>query len=161
MDYARVLSRVFVGSHPHIIEDIDILQQHLAVTAVLNLQTDEDMVAANLNWQLLESHYRTSAINLFRVPMKEEQVELREKLFECIRALERLLAADHTVYLHCTAGIGRSPTVAIGYLHCYLHWELDAAIRHVKHVRQCAPHLEALCLAIADQGKQESSKRGS
>lgn len=127
--------------------------------AVLNLQTDEDMAAVSLNWQPLEAHYETSAVNLFRVPMKEEQVELREKLFQCVTTLERLLAADHRVYLHCTAGIGGSPTVAIGYLHRCLGWELDAAVRHVKQVRQSSPHLEALRLAILDQGKPESSKR--
>jgi protein-tyrosine phosphatase len=159
MDYAQILPGLFVGSHPQTIDDIDSLQRDLAITAVLNLQTDEDMAAVNLNWQHLQAHYETSAVNLFRVPMKEEQVELREKLFQCVDTLERLLAADHTVYLHCTAGIGRSPTVTIGYLHCCLGWELDAAIRHVKQVRRCSPHLEALRLAILDQGEPESSKR--
>jgi protein-tyrosine phosphatase len=154
MDYAQILSRLFVGSHPQTTDDIDRLQRDLAITAVLNLQTDKDMTALNLNWQPLEAHYGTSAVALFRVPMKEEQVELREKLFQCIATLERLLAADRMVYLHCTAGIGRSPTVAIGYLHSCLGWELDAAIGHVKQVRECSPHLEALRLAISDQGKQ-------
>jgi protein-tyrosine phosphatase len=161
MDYAQVLPKVFVGSHPHINEDIDSLQRDLGVTAVLNLQTDEDMITADLNWKPLESHYQGSALHLFRVPMKEEQAVLREKLFECIHALERLLAAGHTVYLHCTAGIARSPTVAIGYLHYCLGWELDAAIDHVMRVRQCLPHLEALRLAIVDQEKLGSAKQGS
>jgi protein-tyrosine phosphatase len=161
MDYAQVLPKVFVGSHPHINEDIDSLQRDLGATAVLNLQTDEDMITADLNWKPLESHYQTSTLRLFRVPMKEEQAVLREKLFECIHALERLLAAGHTVYLHCTAGIARSPTVAIGYLYYCLGWELDAAVDHVMRVRQCLPHLEALRLAIVDQEKLGSARRGS
>jgi len=84
---------------------------------------------------------------------------LREKLLECVDTLVQLLAAGHTVYLHCTAGIGRSPTVAIGYLHCHLGWQLDAAVRYVKQVRQCSPHVEALRRAILDQEKQESFER--
>jgi protein-tyrosine phosphatase len=139
-------------------DDIETLEKILAITAILNLQTDEDMAGANLNWQMLESHYRTSAVSLCRMPMKEEQLVLREKLLSCVDRLDDLLAAGHTVYLHCTAGIGRSPTVAIGYLHRCLGWEMDAAIRYLKQVRQCSPHLEALRLAISDQEKLESDE---
>jgi protein-tyrosine phosphatase len=156
MDYAQVTSRLYVGSHPKTIHDVERLRQDLAITAVMNLQTEEDMTSVNLNWQPLEAHYNINAVNLCRIPMKEEQTELRKKLLQCVDTLERLLAAGHTVYLHCTAGIGRSPTVAIGYLHCCLGWELGASVRYVKQVRQCSPHVEALRLAILDQGKRES-----
>lgn len=158
MDYAQVTSRLHVGSHPQSIGDIAVLEKILAVTAILNLQTDEDMAAVSLNWQPLESYYRTSAVSLCRMPMKEEQVVLREKLLPCVDRLDNLLAAGHIVYLHCTAGIGRSPTVAIGYLHRCLGWEMDAAVRYVKQVRQCSPHLDALRLAISDQEKLESAE---
>ena len=158
VNYAQVTYRLYVGSHPQSIDDIETLEKILAITAILNLQTDEDMAGANLNWQMLESHYRTSAVSLCRMPMKEEQLVLREKLLSCVDRLDDLLAAGHTVYLHCTAGIGRSPTVAIGYLHRCLGWEMDAAIRYLKQVRQCSPHLEALRLAISDQEKLESDE---
>jgi protein-tyrosine phosphatase len=157
MEYAQVTYRLFVGSHPQTVDDIERLRRDLAITAILNLQTDEDMVTAGLDWEPLEVHYSTCPVVLFRVPMKEEQGEMREKLFQCIGALERLLSAGHTVYLHCTAGIGRSPTVAVGYLHYCMGWELNAAARYVKEVRKCSPHLEALGLAIVDQARIEAA----
>jgi protein-tyrosine phosphatase len=158
MDYAQVTSRLYIGSHPQSIDDIALLQKTLAITAILNLQTNEDMAAASLNWLPLEMHYKACAVSLCRLPMKEEQVVLREKLLDCVDTLGHLLAAGHTVYLHCTAGIGRSPTVAVGYLHCYLGWELDSAVRYVKQLRQCSPHVEALRRAISDREKRESER---
>jgi len=154
MEYAQILPRLYIGSQPATIEDIELLRNNLAVTAILNLQTDEDMQAVGLEFLPLEAYYRTARLIFVRLPMMEEQPVLREKLTQCIRALERLLAAGETVYLHCTAGIGRCPTVAIGYLHSRLGWELDAAVSHVKQARQCSPHLEALRLALEDETRK-------
>ena len=148
MDYAQILSGLFVGSHPRAIGDVERLRRESAITAVLNLQTDEDMDSVKLDWRLLEAHYRACSIDLLRLPVKEEQIELREKPPGCVRTLSALIAGGRTVYLHCTEGIGRSPTVAIGYLHWSLGWGFDAAVSHVKHARQCSPHLEALRLAL-------------
>jgi protein-tyrosine phosphatase len=151
LTYAQILPRLFVGSHPRTIADIELLRQQLGVTAVLNIHTDQDMSAVLLDFQPLEAHYRTSSVELRRVPMLEQQPELRAKLYACVDALNDLLAAGHTVYLHCTAGIGRAPTVAIGYLHFHLGWDWDVAVAHVKRLRECNPHLEALRLALEDQ----------
>ena len=153
LTYAQILPNLFIGSHPRSIEDIERLRREAGITAVLNIHTDDDMRAVNLNFPPLETHYKTYPIILRRTPMIEEQVELRGKLWGAIRALNELLAEGHAVYLHCTAGIGRAPTVAIGYLHTCLGWELDEAIAHVKSLRQCAPHVEALRLAISDQAE--------
>jgi len=151
LTYAQILPKLFIGSHPRTIDDIERLRREAGITAVLNIHTDDDMRAVSLDWAPLQAYYRTCPIVLRRSPMIEEQVELRAKLSQCIEVLNELLAEGHTVYLHCTAGIGRAPTVAIGYLHTCLGWELDEAIDHVKLLRQCSPHLEALRLALADQ----------
>ena len=151
LTYAQILPRLYIGSHPRTINDIERLRREAGITAVLNIHTDDDMRAVRLDFPSLEAYYKTCPIVLCRTPMIEEQVELRAKLYNAIQTLSELLAAGHTVYLHCTAGIGRAPTVAIGYLHDCLGWDWDEAVAHVKALRQCAPHLEALRLALADQ----------
>jgi protein-tyrosine phosphatase len=157
LTYAQILPCLFIGSHPRTIEDIERLRREAGITAVLNIHTDDDMHSVDLDFPPLEAHYKTSSVVLRRTPMVEEQVELRAKLCNAIRALSQLLAEGHTVYLHCTAGIGRAPTVAIGYLHTCLRWDWDEAIAHVKLARQCAPHVEALRLALADQAACDES----
>ncbi len=147
MDYAHILSNFCIGPHPQGIEDIETLRQEPGISAVLNLQTDEDMRARNVAWELLGAHYQTCGIEVRRVPVRDEVVALGEKLPECVRALNQLLVARHLVYLHCTFGAGRSPTVAVAYLHWCLGWDLDPAFAYVKELRQCSPSLESIRLA--------------
>jgi protein-tyrosine phosphatase len=145
MNFVQVLPSLFIGSHPKTVEDLETLRRELAVTAVLNLQTDEDMLSAALLWEALEAHYKNSSLHLVRVPVKEDQEEMRGKLLQCVRALDDLISREHVVYMHCTAGVARAPTVAIGYLRWCLGWELPRAVEHVKKLREgCSPHLEAL-----------------
>jgi protein-tyrosine phosphatase len=93
MDYAQIIPGLFAESHP---------------------QAVSDMRSVALDWPPLEAHYPTSGIDLLRVPIKEEQTEMREKFPDCVRTLAGLISAGRVVYLRCTAGIGRSPTAAVG-----------------------------------------------
>jgi hypothetical protein len=154
MRYANVLPRLFLGSRPEIPADIDRLRAESGITAVLNLQTDDDMRAINLIWEPLEHHYRTSGTQLCRVPVRDfDPVDLRAKLPECVHALKRLLSAGHSVYLHCTLGATRSPTVAVAYLNWCEGWNLDQAVTHVKEHWQCSPNVEAVRLALWAPGR--------
>lgn len=148
MEYAQLLDQLFLGSRPETIADIDRLQLQSGITAVLNLQTDDDMRAVNLIWEPIEAYYRKSVIELCRVPVRDfDPVDLREKLPKCLRALDHLLAANHSVYLHCTIGAARSPTVAIAYLHWLRTWDLEEAAAYVKRRWECSPNMEAVRLS--------------
>jgi protein-tyrosine phosphatase len=112
------------------------------------------MRAVKLVWDPLEAHYRDTGIELCRVPVRDfDPIDLREKLPECVRALEHLLSAGHSVYLHCTLGASRSPTVAIAYHHWCLGWDLEEAVSYVKKRWQCSPNLEAVRLAVWNSAK--------
>ena len=154
MDYVQILPRLILGSHPQTTDDIETLRRESGVTAVLNLQTDDDMRAVGVVWEPLEGHYHASGVLLRRLPVRDfDSIDLREKLPECVRALDQLLAASHSVYLHCTAGAGRSPTVAIAYLHWCRGWDLDQAAAYVQERRECFPKLEVIRLAVRGPAK--------
>ena len=159
MNLDQVLAQLFVGSYPLRTTDIDRLKQDFGITAVLNLHTDDDINNLNLAWAALEDHYRDSAIEVCRVPVRDfDSEDLRRKLPDCVEALNQLLEDGHIVYVHCTAGMGRSPSVAIAYLHWVEKRDLDEAVRYVKKRRPCAcPDVEAIRLAGDGFGMSEEN----
>jgi protein-tyrosine phosphatase len=81
-----------------------------------------------------------------------------QKLPECVRTLDELLAAGHLVYLLCTAGTDRSPTVAIAHLYRCRGWKLDEASVYVTDRRQCSPNPEAILAAKWGHANEETAR---
>jgi protein-tyrosine phosphatase len=142
MDCDRVTCNLLVGSYPLDSKEVEELRS-VGITAILSLQTDEDLGERGIEWE----RKAALAANLtFRsVPVRDfDTADLERKLPNCVVQLDRMLQAGHTVYLHCTAGAGRSPTVAAAYLHWCLAWPLERALAHVREVRDCSPNAEAI-----------------
>lgn len=156
MDYSCILENLFVGSCPRSTTDIDLLIRDYGITAVLCLQTDEDIRYLSLDFERIQASYTSYGITLKRVPIRDfDPVDLREKLPESVRVLMELLEARKKVYVHCTAGCWRSPSIIIAFLHCRLGWTLDQAVSHLKNSHPCTPDVEAIRLA------SEHMSRGS
>jgi protein-tyrosine phosphatase len=99
-------------------------------------------------WSRLEEHYRRLNIEVRRVPITDfDHDDLRACLPQGVRELAELIDAGHTVYCHCTAGIGRSPSVVVAYLHWIRRHDLDQAAAVVRQRRACSPDLRAIRLA--------------
>jgi len=152
MDFNQILPQLFVGSCPFDPPDVDSLKKHLGITAVLNLQTEEDFAYWGVNWREMEAAYRRLGIEVRRVPVEDFNAEdLRQKLPACVLALDELLRSGHTVYLHCTGGVNRSPSTVVAYLHWIQVMGFDEAVKYVKERRACDPYLEAIRLATEDR----------
>lgn len=101
MDVSQVLPNLFVGSFPRSPGDIDRLGREFGITAVLNVQTDEDMTHWGLDWGLMESYYREAGVEVRRVPVRDfDPDDLRRNLARCVEVLDELLRQGHTVYVH-------------------------------------------------------------
>ena len=165
MDYCHVLPRLLFGPHPRSARDIDLLAQKEGVTAVLNLQTDEDITSLALDWDAIVSHYKQADIQLQRIPIHDFNPEsLQEHLPAAVEQLARLLQEGHTVFVHCNAGAGRSPSIIVAYLHWVHGWELFDADAFVQSRRLCSPDLDAIRAATdrwhARQSDPEDSAPG-
>jgi len=151
MDYSQVLPEIYVGSYPANADDQELLVKTLGVTAVLSLQTDEDLDRLGCDWKQMVKQYRRLSITVRRVPVRDfDSDDLRANLPECVRNLNDLLREGHTVYVHCSAGVGRSPSVIAAYFHWMQPCELSSALRQITATHSCSPDGEAIRLASED-----------
>ena len=152
MDISRILPNVFVGPSPRSPRDIDQLKQDHKISAVLNVQTDDDCAHWGIDWHTLVTHYRELGIEVRRIPVRDfDPDDLRRKLPQCVKALDALLQQGHKVYVHCSMGINRSPSIVIAYLTWIKGWDLEEAVDHVIRIRSCDPYVEAIRLASEER----------
>jgi len=142
MNFDRVTKNIWVGTSLLDWNDFERLRS-LGVTAILSLQSEEDMEKRGIRWE--EAGASSAQLAFRSVPIADfDDGDLQRKLPESVRALGELLKAGHIVYLHCTAGATRSPTAAAAYLHWCLAWPLEQALNHLREARDCSPDAQAI-----------------
>lgn len=129
---------MFIGPYPQSLDDIEKMAR-AGVTAVFNLQTDEDFEHRAIQWSLLLERYKHHDIKVVRFQIRDfDRDSLREKLNGATHALDVLLKEGRKVYIHCTAGMGRAPACAVAYLCWVKGMGLEDAVAHVKKYRKVA-----------------------
>jgi protein-tyrosine phosphatase len=105
-----------VGSHPHAPDQIQRLRS-AGCRAVVNLQSDDDLRSRGLDWPILWQLYLREGITPTRVPILDfEPVDLARHLDAAVAAVAEHVAAGRKTYVHCNAGMNRSPSVVIAYV---------------------------------------------
>lgn len=136
--------RLWVGGliHP---EHVRLLVQ-MGITHVVNLQSDEDFSNYGISLKKLVKAYEKAQIKLHRVATQDfNKEDLEKNLAQGVAELElALLSRWAKVYLHCTAGINRSPTVAAAYLMKSRGMSAEEAHAFVSARRSCSPSLAVL-----------------
>lgn len=148
MQVDMILPQLLVGSCPRSRADIDYLKKDFGVTAVLNLQTEADFQYAGIDWPDLASYYKQLGVEAQRAPVPDfNPGALRDNLPGCVGQLNELLRGGRIVYVHCTAGINRSPSTIIAYLHWVQRMELGEAVWMVTSRHSCDPYVSAIVQA--------------
>jgi protein-tyrosine phosphatase len=130
----------FVGHH-----DVKQLWR-MGITTVISLQSDQDIKGCGINTKKLLKALTEADMEFLRVPVPDFNEEaLGVELPVCIKELETALAQGWAkVYLHCTAGVNRSPTVAAAYLMKSRGWTAQHAYDYLTEKRNCKPYLKIL-----------------
>ena len=142
--FDRIVDDVFVGTAPASPIDVARLAQG-GFSALLNLQTDSDFRVHGIDWSALERHYFESDMATYRVPIVDfDDDDLSGKLVGAARTLDDIVARHQRVYVHCTAGMQRSPSVVIAWLAWHRGMDMERAITTVMEARRCDPPLHVL-----------------
>ena len=145
INFDRITHTIFVGTYPQSPADIDRLRDGPGITAVVNLQSDSDMRALGVKWPRLRKHYSNREITVYHHPIRDfDPVDLSGRLRGAVTQVGDLEAVGHRIYIHCTAGVGRAPAVAIAHLAWNLRWDLEDAYAFVRERRACDPYIAAI-----------------
>jgi len=135
---------LLVGEFPRP-DDIGWLKSEFGVTAIHNLQDDEDLTLNGLRERELAEACRQSGIKFVRTQIQDGSGDaMAERRGDTLEALANLISEGERVYLHCNAGLNRAPTLAIAYLRAHGQMSLDEACAHVKGRRTCGPFMTIL-----------------
>jgi protein-tyrosine phosphatase len=140
----EVSARLLVGEYPRV-EDVSWLKQAFGVTAVHNLQDEEDLIHHGLDIDELREAYERHGMRLVRTPISDGSADhMAHCLAAALEDLRALIESGERVYLHCNGGLNRAPTLAIAYLRAHEGMSLDEAAAHLKRRRACGPFMTVL-----------------
>lgn len=139
-------------------EDIAQLTQH-GVQAVVNLQSDEDLKSRGLDWAVLWQIYLRAGLKVTRVPIIDfDPGDLGRHLSAAVLAVDKHRAKGRKVYVHCNAGMNRSPSVVIAWIAKHRGASLEEAVRWVSDRHACVPYPDILRVWAQSQGVPLSAR---
>jgi len=162
MNFTRILPQLIVGSCLQTPADLDRLVEEEGVQTILNLQQDPDMEYFDLDVAPIVARAQERGdVRHVRFPITDFcphdlRVRLPAAVATILRAGHAPLPDDgspsgpDTLYVHCTAGMGRAPGVALGYMYWVLGMDLLEAHRALTSLRPCHPKLDSIRQATVD-----------
>lgn len=164
LNWNEIRADLVIGSCPLAVADIDRIHDQAGATALLSLQSDGCLGHFGIDYAVHRLHGENLGLEMRRAPMRDFDIpDQRRHLARAVRTLHDLLSHRHRVYLHCTAGLGRSALTALGYLTCVEDYGLHEALELLKTRRPgIVPSLEAYqgCRAdLVDRHRAEIERR--
>ncbi|MGH2360857.1 MAG: protein-tyrosine phosphatase family protein [bacterium] len=106
----------------------------------------------------MSERYRTLGMQVHRVEIEGDwPAAVIEVMRRAMTLVRRLIQNGHTVFLHCTAGMNRSPTVALMYLNMIEGMPVEEALATVQLSRPQAKPYEDVVVVL----RALAARRGS
>lgn len=152
LEWDEITPRIVVGSCPRSATDLDRLQAQAGANAVLSMQHDQCHVQHGIDYPALCRHGASIGLAMARCAIRDfDPADARRHLASAVRLLDALLKAHARVYVHCTAGMGRSPLTVLGYLAFIEGLPPGDALELIRAKRPIiCPNVEALLGCRAD-----------
>lgn len=129
LNWGQITDSIIIGTCPRTPNDLIQIRSQAGASGLLSLQHDDCLSYWNINYAMM---YRTGTelgLMMERSPIRDFNVpDMRKCLPEAILILANLIDHGYRVYVHCTAGMGRAPTVVLGYLTLVEGYSPDDAI---------------------------------
>jgi protein-tyrosine phosphatase len=139
-----IADRLWVGGYlrPEDVKQLKLMN----ITTVISLQSEKDIASEGISTKKLLKAFVESDIRFRQVAIKDfDKDELRQNLPQCVSEMEAALEpCAARVYLHCTAGMNRAPTVAAAYMMRSQGMSAKDAYDYMVARRYCRPDLDVL-----------------
>ncbi|XP_007010098.2 PREDICTED: phosphoglucan phosphatase DSP4, amyloplastic isoform X1 [Theobroma cacao] len=152
MNYNFIRPDLIVGSCLQAPEDVDKLRK-VGVKTIFCLQQDPDLEYFGVDIGAIQDYAKKcSDIEHIRAQIRDfDSFDLRMRLPAVVSKLYKAINQNGGVtYVHCTAGLGRAPAVAMAYMFWVQGYKLSEAHRLLLSKRSCFPKLDAIKSATAD-----------
>ncbi|PKI68576.1 hypothetical protein CRG98_011062 [Punica granatum] len=152
MNYNFIRPDLIVGSCLQNPDDVDKLRE-IGVKTIFCLQQDPDLEYFGVDIKAIQEYAKTyDDIEHLRARIRDfDAFDLRMRLPAVVSKLYKAINRNGGVtYIHCTAGLGRAPAVALAYMFWIQGYKLNDAHSLLQSKRSCFPKLYAIKSATAD-----------
>ena len=135
MDYSKIFNNLYVGSCPKnnadVVEISAIWPRHTPIV-IIDLQTVKDKEHHGVPAGGLVTYY----MDLISVPVEDfNKEDMNKKMPNIIAYMVHAVIKGRCIYLHCSLGINRAPTVALYYMVHVLGMDPVCAVEYLLGVR--------------------------
>jgi len=139
-----VAPRLFLGAAPTSLNHFQSVRER-GVDAILTLQTEAEAARQGLLPEVASRVASSLGMSMHRMPIPDlDPASLRRLIDNAVLLLDDLLGGGRHVFLHCAAGLNRSPTVAAAWIAWRRDLEAAAACLLVRQSHPSVPDVEAV-----------------